>query len=247
MLMIRLQRIGKKKSPSYRLVVSEKTRDTQAGSLEILGTYNPVLIPKVTELKADRIKHWISQGAQLSETVNNLLIKEGVIEGKKMKSVNITNRRQGKINAKKAEVEEKAVEVKAAEEKAKVEEKVKATVSAEALIEEKAEAQVEEKPIEEKVEEVEEKVEVKDETPVEEAPTELIAQPPETDRVKSGDTDQNGVAEDKVEQEDNGSVIEKQSDHVAVEKSEEPKEEVKLEDKSDDKPVEEILKEEKTM
>ena len=119
MLMIRLQRIGKKKEPSYRLVVSEKTRDTQAGSLEILGTYNPVQNPKITKLKADRIKYWISQGTHLSETVNNLLIKEGVIEGKKMKSVAISNKRKAKIDTKKAEEEQKVAETKAAEEKAK--------------------------------------------------------------------------------------------------------------------------------
>jgi len=119
MLMIRLQRIGKKKNPSYRFVVSEKTRDTQFGSLEILGIYDPIHNPKTIRLKTDRIKYWISQGAHLSETVNNLLVKEGVIEGKKMKSVSISNKRKAKINTKKAEEEQKAADTKAAEEKAK--------------------------------------------------------------------------------------------------------------------------------
>ena len=94
MLRIRLQRIGKKKQPTYRLIVSEKTKDTQAGSLEILGEYNPVRTEKVINLKEDRIKHWISVGAQPSNTVNNLLIKAGVIEGKAQKSVTITNKRK---------------------------------------------------------------------------------------------------------------------------------------------------------
>ena len=50
MLTIRLQRIGKRKNPTYRLIVSEKARDTQYNSLEILGNYNPTQNPKVSKL-----------------------------------------------------------------------------------------------------------------------------------------------------------------------------------------------------
>jgi small subunit ribosomal protein S16 len=116
MLMIRLQRIGKKKSPSYRFVVSEKARDTQGKALEILGRYNPVANPKIIELNEERIKHWLSKGAQTSESVNNLLINQGVIEGGKKKSVRITIKRQKKIDDKVAkEKEAKAVPVAPAE------------------------------------------------------------------------------------------------------------------------------------
>ncbi|MBI2436582.1 MAG: 30S ribosomal protein S16 [Candidatus Magasanikbacteria bacterium] len=118
MLIIRLQRIGKPKHPTYRFVISEKTRDTHAKSLEILGHYIPTQNPKVLELNKDRIKYWISVGAQTSNTVNNLLIKEGVIEGKKKKSISITHRRAQKLDTKKAEIEEKK---KVAEEKKKKE------------------------------------------------------------------------------------------------------------------------------
>ena len=107
MLRIRLQRIGKKKQPVYRFIVSEKTKDTQAGSLEILGQYNPVLKEKLINMNAERIKHWISVGAQPSATVNNILINAGIIEGKKQKSVTITNKRKAKLDKKKEEVEEK--------------------------------------------------------------------------------------------------------------------------------------------
>ena len=85
--MLRLQRIGKKKSPTYRLIVSEKTKDTQAGSLENWGIYNPVATPKVIEFKKDRINYWLSVGAQPSATVNNLLVNEGIVKGEKKKSV----------------------------------------------------------------------------------------------------------------------------------------------------------------
>ncbi|PLX24659.1 30S ribosomal protein S16, partial [Candidatus Parcubacteria bacterium] len=57
MLAIRLQRVGRKKLPIYRVVVSEKTKDTYGDHLEILGTYNPH--SKEANLKVDRIKHWL--------------------------------------------------------------------------------------------------------------------------------------------------------------------------------------------
>lgn len=100
MLCIRFQRLGKRKQPSYRIIVSEKQKDTQAGSLEILGVYNPVQVPNIIDLKTDRIKHWISVGAQPSPSVYNLLVSQGVIEGKKKKSVAISKKRQEKLAAK---------------------------------------------------------------------------------------------------------------------------------------------------
>ena len=84
MLTIRLSRIGKKKKPMYRLIISEKTKDPYGRALEILGTYNP--FTKEVEAKQDRIKYWLSQGAGMSATVNNLLINNKIIEGKKQKS-----------------------------------------------------------------------------------------------------------------------------------------------------------------
>ncbi|MDP6571547.1 MAG: 30S ribosomal protein S16 [Patescibacteria group bacterium] len=86
MLAIRLQRIGKKNRPSYRVVVSEHKRDLYGKHNEILGNYDPVSEPKQINLKVDRIKHWLSVGAQPSATVQNLLVKENIIEDKKIKS-----------------------------------------------------------------------------------------------------------------------------------------------------------------
>jgi small subunit ribosomal protein S16 len=102
MLCIRLQRLGKKKQPVYRVIVSDKHKDTQAGSLEILGSYIPTTNPKQIELKKDRILYWISVGAQPSPTVHNLLVREGVVKADKQKSVFITKKRVKKIAAKKA-------------------------------------------------------------------------------------------------------------------------------------------------
>ena len=84
MLKIRLQRVGRRHEPSYRVIVTESTRGPKSGDfIEILGNHNPKQ-KEITQLKADRIKHWISKGAQLSGTVHNLLITHGVIEGKKV-------------------------------------------------------------------------------------------------------------------------------------------------------------------
>lgn len=84
MLVIRLTRVGKKKQPTYRVVVQEKHRDPWGTSVEILGHYNPRT--KALVVKDDRVKHWISQGAQPSPTVNNLLITHKIIEGEKIRN-----------------------------------------------------------------------------------------------------------------------------------------------------------------
>ena len=105
MLTIRLSRRGKKKQIAYRLIISEKARDPYGRSLEILGTYNPTT--KVLDAKADRINHWISKGAQLSPTVNNLLIKEEIIKGKKVKATKITDKKRKKAEEAKKEAKDK--------------------------------------------------------------------------------------------------------------------------------------------
>ena len=83
MLTIRLSRIGKKKQPSYRLIISEKGRDPFGRALEILGSYNP--FTKKLQAKADRINYWLSKGAGMSTSVNNLLVDKGIIKGEKIK------------------------------------------------------------------------------------------------------------------------------------------------------------------
>jgi small subunit ribosomal protein S16 len=84
MLAIRLFRIGKKKQPSYKIVVTDKQNPPQGGQfIEQVGFYNPLTNEKT--LKEDRIKYWLSVGAQTSDTVHNMLITEKIIEGEKRK------------------------------------------------------------------------------------------------------------------------------------------------------------------
>src|SRR3989344_8187803 len=83
MLKIRLQRIGRKNDPAFRVVVIDSHRGPKAGKyLEMLGSYRPQ--NHFVQLKAERILHWISKGAQVSDTMHNLLITHKVREGKKI-------------------------------------------------------------------------------------------------------------------------------------------------------------------
>ena len=156
MLSIRLTRIGKKKQPTYRVIVTEKTRDPWGKALEILGHYNPRTNPSTIEFKEDRIKYWLSVGAQPTATMKNLLISQGIMEGDKASSVRISKKRKAKMdekNAEKAEAE-KAAEEAPAEEAAEAPadaptEDAPAEAPAEAPEEPAAEEKAEEAPAEE--------------------------------------------------------------------------------------------------
>ena len=76
MLTIRLSRIGKKKKPFYRVVVTESSRPRDGRFVEIVGTYDPLKKPAEVKLDAERIKHWISRGAQPSDTVRSIIRRQ---------------------------------------------------------------------------------------------------------------------------------------------------------------------------
>lgn len=83
MLVIRLFRVGKKKQPCFKIIVTEKRRPPRAGRfVEEVGFYNPITEEK--KLKIERVKYWLSVGAKPSDTVYNLLISEKIIEGEKV-------------------------------------------------------------------------------------------------------------------------------------------------------------------
>jgi small subunit ribosomal protein S16 len=84
MLVIRLQRVGKKNQPSYRVVLAEKTFPVKGKFIEILGNYNPR--QKTKAFEKDRILHWLSKGAQASPTVHNLLVSEKIVDAPKVKA-----------------------------------------------------------------------------------------------------------------------------------------------------------------
>ncbi|HUT96377.1 MAG TPA: 30S ribosomal protein S16 [Candidatus Paceibacterota bacterium] len=84
MLKIRLQRIGKKNSPSFRVVLVEHTTRPQGKFLELLGSYNK--IQKQKNFNKERILYWISKGVQASPTMHNLLVDEKIIDKAKVKA-----------------------------------------------------------------------------------------------------------------------------------------------------------------
>ena len=138
MLIIRLQRVGRKNDPSFRIVVTDSKNGPKSGkAVEVLGSYDAR--HGEPQINGDRVKHWISVGAQVSDTVHNLLVKSKIIEGK---TVNV-------LPKKSPIVKEKTEEEKATEEVPAEEEK-KEEVSAE----EKTEESVVEEKAEEKKEEV---------------------------------------------------------------------------------------------
>ncbi len=152
MLVIRLLRIGKKNQPSFKIIVTDKRRSATKGRfVEEVGFYNPLTKEKV--LKSERIKYWLSKGAKPSSTLQNLLISEKIIEGKKVPIY---------MKKKPKETEAKPAETKPAEEKQKEE-----AVKKEKPVEEVK--PVKEKPAEEKKEEEKPEEEPK---PAEEKPTE---------------------------------------------------------------------------
>ncbi len=87
MLKIRLQRIGRRNDPAFRVVLTDSRNSAKSGKFkEILGTYNPTMKDKTgrTNFQIDRIKYWISQGAKLSDTMHNFLVHQKVVAGKKI-------------------------------------------------------------------------------------------------------------------------------------------------------------------
>lgn len=73
LLAIKLMRTGAKKRPSYRVVVKEKQSKRDGAYLENVGTYNPTRQPAEINLKMDRVRYWISKGAQPTHTVDRLI------------------------------------------------------------------------------------------------------------------------------------------------------------------------------
>ena len=81
MLAIKLKRTGKKHQPSYRIVVQEKREKLGGRYAEDLGWFDPV--HNKQQINADRVKHWMSVGAQPTNTVHNMLVTLGIVTAAK--------------------------------------------------------------------------------------------------------------------------------------------------------------------
>lgn len=77
---IRLKRMGSKRRPYYRIVVADSRSPRDGRFIETVGTYNPLTEPETVTLKEDQIMKWLGNGAQPSDTVRNILSKQGVMK-----------------------------------------------------------------------------------------------------------------------------------------------------------------------
>lgn len=82
MLAIKLQRIGKKRQPSYRVVVAEKRSKSGGPPVEDIGIYNP--FTKAMNVQKERVAYWIKNGARPTISAHNLLVRAGALSGKKI-------------------------------------------------------------------------------------------------------------------------------------------------------------------
>lgn len=76
---IRLQRFGAHKNPQYRLVASDSRSPRDGKFIEVVGTYNPSTNPATVVLNEEKVLGWLNNGAQPTDTVKNILSKEGII------------------------------------------------------------------------------------------------------------------------------------------------------------------------
>jgi len=76
---LRLRRMGAKKRPSYRIVAAETRSPRDGRFIEVVGFYDPLTNPATVRINTDRVRHWLSVGAQPSDTVRDILRREGVL------------------------------------------------------------------------------------------------------------------------------------------------------------------------
>lgn len=77
---LRLLRMGAKKAPFYRIVAADSRAPRDGRFIELLGTYDPRTNPAKVTIKEEEVLKWLNNGAQPSDTVKNLLSKEGIIK-----------------------------------------------------------------------------------------------------------------------------------------------------------------------
>lgn len=139
MLMMRLQRVGRKNDPSFRIVVTDKRTGVKSDKhVDRLGSYNPKM--NHIQIDVEKAREWISKGVQPSDTMHNLLVSEKVIEGKKR---NVLPKKSPIIDEEAIKKAEEEAAAKAEADKAKEE----APVAEDAPVEE--ETPTEEAPTEE--------------------------------------------------------------------------------------------------
>lgn len=79
MIKLRLRRMGAKKRPSYRIVAAESRSPRDGRFIEVVGFYDPLTEPSTIKLNDERIRHWLSVGAQPTDSVRSILRQNGLV------------------------------------------------------------------------------------------------------------------------------------------------------------------------
>ncbi len=79
MIKLRLRRMGAKKRPSYRIVAADSKSPRDGRFIESVGIYDPIVNPAAVRLNVERVQHWLSVGAQPTDTVRNIFVREGIL------------------------------------------------------------------------------------------------------------------------------------------------------------------------
>ncbi len=125
---MRLQRIGRKNSPSYRVIVTDSRNAAKRGKeVELIGSYDPKAGKFLID--GEKAKQWIAKGVQVSDTVHNFLVTQKIIEGKKK---NVLPRKSPIVDEAKLKAEAEAKAKAEADAKAAEEAAAKAKADAEA-------------------------------------------------------------------------------------------------------------------
>jgi len=145
MLKMRLQRVGRKNNPSYRVIVTDSRNAAKRGKeVDLLGSYDPKA--GVFKIDGEKAKHWLSKGVQASGTVHNFLVTQKIIEGKK---INVLSRKSPIVDEAKLKAEAEAKAKAEADAKAAEEAEAKAKAEAEAPVAEEVAPVAEVAPVEE--------------------------------------------------------------------------------------------------
>jgi len=72
--------MGAKKRPSYRIVAADSKSPRDGRFIEAIGLYDPITQPATVRIDEERAKHWLSVGAQPTDTVHNLFVKAGIVD-----------------------------------------------------------------------------------------------------------------------------------------------------------------------
>ena len=86
---LRLRRMGNRKRPFYRLVAADSRFQRDGRFLEILGFYDPMEDPYKFQVNREKVLSWLSKGAQMSQTAESLLRKEGIVQAFNINKINL--------------------------------------------------------------------------------------------------------------------------------------------------------------